>query len=263
MNDSKGFNWGLPESASTYAPQVDAMLGLLHWVMVGIFVLWGIYFVFCLIRYRERPGERATYHQTGENLSFIPDGLILLFELWLIFAFGIPMWTSIKQQTPPPESSLLVKLVGQQFAWNFHYPGPDGKFGRTLVSLVSPSNPVGLDDSDPDAKDDILSVNNLVVPEKKPVVLEMTSRDVIHNFAVAQFRNKQDLVPGLKTSYWFEATRTGTFEIGCSQLCGLGHTRMRGDVIVKTAADYDAWVKEQEAAKASTAAAPGEPSSKS
>jgi cytochrome c oxidase subunit II len=256
VSDSNSFNWGLPPASSSYAGEVDFLMSVIHWVMTAMFVLWGIYFVFCLVAYRQQPGGKATYHQTGEKLSFIPDAGILLFELWLIFAFGIPIWTRLKQQTPPPAESLRVNLVAQQFAWNFHYPGPDGKFGRRSVDLVSASNLIGLDDADPASKDDVITINNLYVPVNKPVVLQMTSKDVIHNFAVAEFRNKHDVVPGLDTMYWFEAIQTGKFEIGCSQLCGNGHTKMRGDVIVQTAAEYDAWLKAQIAEKAGQASAP-------
>lgn len=253
MNGNTGFNWGLPRAASSYAHEIDHLIGLLHWVMVMIFVLWGIFFVYCLIRYRARDGQRGTYHQTGENASLIPDALVLAFELWLIVAFGVPMWRSIKQETPNEKDSTVVQLVAQQFAWNFQYAGPDGKFGRRAASLVSASNSIGLDDSDPDAKDDVTTINNLHVPLGKPVILHMTSKDVIHDFAVAEFRNKHDVVPGLSTTLWFDPLFVGKFEIGCSQLCGLGHTRMRGDVIVETPEDYAAWMKEQLADKAGSA----------
>jgi cytochrome c oxidase subunit 2 len=261
---SQGFTIGLPEPVSSYAPQVDSLMLLLHVVMVGIFVVWGVFFIYCLVRYRARDGERGIYHQSGEKASFIPDGLILAFEIWLILAFGIPLWASVKQETPPEDQSLVVNLVAQQFAWNFQYPGPDGKFGRRDVSLITASNPMGIDESDPASKDDIISINNLHVPKDKPVILHMTSKDVIHDFQVTNFRNKQDIVPGLKTVLWFKPVVTGKFEIGCAQLCGLGHTQMRGDVFVDTPEDYAAWEKAQLADKAGTAdardAAPAQPS---
>src|SRR5262249_4037664 len=225
----------MPEPVSSYAHQIAWLMNLLDIVMVGIFVVWGIYFVYCLIAYRARDGERATYHQRGERASFIPDGLILAFEMWLILAFGIPIWASLKQETPPPDEALTVNLIAQQFAWNFQYPGPDGKFGRRDVSLISASNPIGLDENDPAAKDDIVTINNLNIPVGKATILNMTSKDVIHDFAVANFRNKQDVVPGLQTHLWFKPEKTGKFEIGCSQLCGLGHTQMVGNVFVQTA----------------------------
>ena len=101
MNEEWGYHVGLPPAASSYASDIDWLMGLLHAVMIFIFVAWGIFFVYCLFRYRARDGERAIYHQAGESASFIPDGLVLAFEVWLILAFGIPLWASIKQTTPP------------------------------------------------------------------------------------------------------------------------------------------------------------------
>ena len=257
IREDWGFKTWLPEPVSSYAGEIDWLMNVLHVVMVGIFVVWGVYFVYCLVAYRSGNGHGATYHQTGEKASFIPDGLILAFEMWLILAFGIPIWASVKQETPPPDQSLVVNLIAQQFAWNFQYPGPDGKFGRREVSLVSASNPIGLDESDPAAKDDIVTINNLNVPVGKPTILQMTSKDVIHDFQVVNFRNKQDIVPGLQTRLWFKPEKTGKFEIGCAQLCGLGHTQMVGNVFIQTPEEFAEWEKAQLAEKAGTADASG------
>lgn len=255
IKEDWGFQTGLPEPASSYAPNIDWLMHVLHVVMIGIFVVWGVYFVYCLVVYRARDGQRGTYHQTGEKASFIPDGLILAFEMWLILAFGIPIWASVKQSTPPPAESNNVHVVAQQFAWNIHYPGPDGKFGRRDVKLVTAANSIGLDEADPSAKDDIVTINQMPVPLGKPTILQMTSKDVIHDFWVSNFRNKQDVVPGLTTNLWFEPTKTGKFEIACAQLCGLGHTQMVGNVLVKTPEEFDEWQKSQLAEKAGTASA--------
>lgn len=253
MSEQWGYEWGLPPAAASYAGEIDWLIWLLHVVMITIFVAWGVFFIYCLIRYRARDGERAVYHQAGESASFIPDGLILAFEIWLILAFGIPLWASLKQETPPTDESLTVNLVAQQFAWNFQYPGPDGKFGRREVSLVTAENPMGIDPDDPASKDDIVTINNLYVPLGKPTILRMTSKDVIHSFQVTNFRNKQDVVPGLETMLWFEPTVADKFEIGCAQLCGLGHTKMVGNVFVQTPEEFESWQKEQLAEKTGTA----------
>jgi cytochrome c oxidase subunit 2 len=170
---------------------------------------------------------------------------VLAFELWLILGFGIPIWAELKQETPPVEESLEVVLVAQQFAWNFQYAGPDGVFGKRDVAQVSASNPIGLDEQDPASKDDFITINNLYVPVNKSVILRMTSKDVIHDFQVTNFRNKQDILPGTVQTLWFEPERTGKFEIGCAQLCGLGHTQMVGNVWVETPEDYKEWEQEQ------------------
>jgi len=240
-----GFEMGLPEAASSYAGRIDSLLSILHVVMIAMFVIWGVYFVYCLVVYRDRDGRTAAYHTEGERASFLPDGLVLAFELWLILVFGIPLWAQVKEETPPPADALQVHVVAQQFAWNFHYPGPDGKFGRRSVALVTASNAIGLDESDPAARDDWTTINVLHVPVDRPVILDMTSKDVIHSFQVANFRNKQDVVPGMKTMYWFQATKVGKFEIGCAQLCGIGHTQMRGDIYVDTPEDYESWAREK------------------
>ena len=245
MTDPHGFNWGLPLAASTYAHHVDAELNFVHWAMVVMFTVGVMFWGYCILRFRGGEGRKASYRQKGELLSLsVPVG-ILVGELWMIFSVGIPMWTEIKQSTPPPEKSLNIQLVAQQFAWNFQYPGADGKLGARKASLVSAENPIGLDPTDPASKDDVISINQLHVPMGKPVILKMPSKAVIHNFAVAEFRNRHDVVPGLTTMYWFEPTREGKFEIGCSQLCGLGHTRMVGNVIVESPEAWDAWMKSQ------------------
>jgi cytochrome c oxidase subunit 2 len=245
VNSEYGFEIGMPMAASTYSGQIDWLMGILHVAMIGMFLIWGVYFVYCLIAYRARPGGQATYHQTGEKASFIPDGIVLAFELWLILGFGIPIWNELKQETPPVQESLEVVLVAQQFAWNFQYAGPDGVFGKRDVAQVSASNPIGLDESDPASKDDFITINNLYVPVNKPVILRMTSKDVIHDFQVTNFRNKQDILPGSMQTLWFEPDQTGKYEIGCAQLCGVGHTQMIGNVWVETPEDYKEWEREQ------------------
>ena len=153
---------------------------------------------------------------------------------------------------------MVVRVVGQQFAWEVHYPGPDGKFGRTDVKLVSADNPLGLDRSDPDAKDDINSENQMHVQVNRPVLVHLSSKDVIHSFGLYEMRVKQDAVPGLQIPVWFIPTvttaemraRTGKadfdYEIACSQLCGLGHFRMRGFLVVDSADDYQKWMADQQ-----------------
>ena len=140
-----------------------------------------------------------------------------------------------------------IRVTAEQFAWNIHYPGPDGKFGATDPSRVTPDNPLGIDRSDPNAKDDITSINQMNVPINKPVLVHLSSKDVIHSFGLYEMRVKQDAVPGIEQKLWFMPTQTGEWEIACSQLCGLGHYRMRGFYTIQTRADFDAWLKEQAA----------------
>ena len=138
-----------------------------------------------------------------------------------------------------------MRVTGEQFAWNAHYPGNDGRFGRRDIKLVGADNPLGLDRTDPDAKDDITTTNQLNFPVNRPVLVHLSSKDVIHSFGLFEMRVKQDAIPGMDIPVWFIPNRIGEYEIACSQLCGLGHYRMRGFVSVKSQADYDAWLAEQ------------------
>jgi cytochrome c oxidase subunit 2 len=138
-------------------------------------------------------------------------------------------------------------VVAEQFAWNVHYPGADGEFGRTDAKLVNPDNPIGLDRNDPSGKDDITTINRLNLPVGKPVIVFLSSKDVVHSFGLPQMRVKQDAVPGIVQPVWFTPTATGRWDIACSQLCGIAHYRMKGIYTVQTQAQYDAWLKEEAA----------------
>ncbi len=242
----KNYTIGLPVAASTYASRLDFALNLLHIGMLVIFVLWSLFFIYCLIRFRQGRNPRADANVHKWTVaSFLPDAAILAFELWLVFSLGLPIWSHIKESFPADADSNVVEMVAEQFAWNFHYAGPDGKFGRKDPKLVDPiGNPVGLDPTDPDSIDDIVSLNDLHVPLGKPTILYMTSKDVIHSFFVPEFRVKQDVVPGMRVPLWFEPVATGPYEIVCAQLCGLGHYRMKGIVNVYSQPDFENKLKE-------------------
>lgn len=258
MNEMlQNYSMGLPVAASTYAESVDRSLNILHVAMGVIFVLWLSFFIYCLIRFRQKKVDRASYQGwKGTMSSFVPDAMVLVFEVWLIFVFGLPIWSRIKEQFPKPEDANLVGLSAEQFSWGFHYPGPDGKLGAREVGFVSISNPLGLKEDDPAAADDLVMYHELHVPMGKPTLLEMGSKDVIHSFFVPEFRVKQDVVPGMKFPLWFEATKPGRYEIGCAQLCGSGHYVMRADVFVHTPEDYEKWWKNATAARTAQAAVP-------
>ena len=244
------FRWGLPESASTYAPEIDFGISLIHWAMVAIFVLWGVFFAYLLVRYQRREGVPAEYKHEGIWKSMIPDAIVLIFEIGLIVFYAIPGWGRIKIHFPKPEDSNTMEVVAEQFAWNVQYPGPDGKFGGRDPKFIDSTNVLGLDPEDPAGKDDIATLNEMKVPLGKPSLLTLSSKDVIHSFFIPAFRIKQDSVPGMRIPVWFEPTKEGTYEIGCAQLCGIGHANMRGDVQVLTDEAFQAWLKEQAAAKA-------------
>ena len=246
MNGNYG--WGLPIAASSFAKDVDFSLHLIHGAVILIFALWSFFFVYCLVRYRHRDGHAAAYPpESGKSTiaSFIPDGIVLAFEIWLIFVFGLPIWAHIKENFPQEGEATRVRVVAQQFSWNTHYPGPDGVFGRTDPSLVDSTNPIGLDHNDKAGADDVVTTNELYAPLGKPILMDLTSQDVIHSFFVPEFRIKQDAVPGMNIKLWVEPILKGKFEIGCAQLCGVGHYRMRGDVFVQSPEEFQAWYRER------------------
>jgi cytochrome c oxidase subunit 2 len=226
---------------------VDASLHVCHVAMVAIFCLWGLFFIVALIRFRKKASPKADYNASkGGLVSFLPDLAVLPFEIWLIFIVGLPIWAQIKEDFPAQDKSLVVNLTAEQFAWTFQYAGPDNQFGPRKPELMNANNQVGLDRSAPDAKDDIISINELYVPLDRPTIVYLTSKDVIHSFFVPEFRVKQDVVPGMRIPLWFQPTKTGHYEIGCAQLCGLGHYRMRGEVIVQTPEEFAAWQSDRE-----------------
>ena len=140
-----------------------------------------------------------------------------------------------------------MRVVAEQFAWNVQYPGPDGEFGTSRPALVTSDNPMGLDRASAHGADDIVVINQLHLPVHRPVVVQLSSKDVIHSFGVPAMRVKQDAIPGVLAPVWFTPTREGTFDIACSQLCGLAHFRMRGVVTVESPEAFERFLAEEAA----------------
>lgn len=240
------YGWGFPPNLSTYGQAIDHLINLVHWFALLLFVGWGIFLIFCLIRFRKRDGHQAQYDVAHFKLPKFVEIGVVLFEAFLLIALSFPIWSKYKAEFPREEESLVIRVIAQQFVWNFHYSGRDRAFGETDLKYVSDSNPLGLNPEDPAGKDDIVSVNQLHFPVGKPVIARISSRDVIHSFTIPVLRVKQDAVPGMVTPVWFEATGTGQYEVGCAQLCGVGHTLMRGFVSIDTPEEFEQWTKEQE-----------------
>jgi cytochrome c oxidase subunit II len=238
---------GLPAAGSAHAGDVDQLMALVHSLMLVLFVGWSTFFVYVLIRFRRGAHPTALHHGMRGRWSTWLEGGVLVAEIVLLAYFSIPVWSARVDAFPAEQHSTVVRVVAEQFAWNVHYPGPDGRFGRTDLSLLGPTNPLGLDRSDPAAKDDITTINQLYLPVNKPVIVHLSSKDMVHSFALPQMRVKQDAVPGIAQPVWFTPTETGAWEIACSQLCGLGHYRMRGFYTVQTQAAFDAWLAEETA----------------
>ena len=239
-------NWlGMPVEASAHAGQIDTMIVLVHWLMLALFVGWGAFLVFVLYRFRRGANPAASYVGAKGKSAKVVEMAVALVEIVLLVAFAIPAWASRVAQFPTESEAVVVRVVAEQFAWNIHYAGPDGKFGKVDNTLISADNPIGLDRKDPDGKDDIVAPNQLHLPVNRPVLIRLSSKDVIHSFGLYEMRVKQDAIPGMVIPVTFTPTRVGEYEITCSQLCGLGHYRMRGFVTVQSQADFQAWLADQ------------------
>jgi cytochrome c oxidase subunit 2 len=234
---------GLPVQASAQAAQLDRITSMVHLLMAIMFVGWGAYFAYVLIRFRRKRQPAADYHGARGHWSTWTEAAVALVEIVLLAAFSIPAWAS--RVSPAPADALPVRVTAQQFSWTFHYAGPDGEFGRVDAALIAPDNPAGLDRASPHAADDVVSVNDMHLPLGRPVIVQLTARDVIHSFGVPAMRVKQDAIPGVGVPVWFTPTLAGSFDIACSQLCGLGHYRMRASVTVVGAEEFSAWLRAQ------------------
>ena len=248
------YGYWLPMDISAHGGPIDRLMAVIHWFMLLLFVGWGIYYVYCLIKFRARPGHTATYAPVKAIFTKYVEAAVVVVEGVLLFGLSTPVW--FKYKGAPAGDANQIRLVAEQFAWNFHYAGKDGKFGRTDASLVSSENPLGLDPDDPDGKDDVVAVNQMHVAQGKPTVVTLSAKDVIHAFNIPVLRVKQDAIPGQSVPVWFEATQTGHFELACAQLCGLGHYRMRADVYVDTPEGFAKWQTDNAPGAPEAAAAP-------
>jgi cytochrome c oxidase subunit 2 len=199
---------GLPLDASAHGPQIDRMIILVHWLMAVLFVGWGTYFAYALIRFRQSRNRAADYVGVRSHTSSYLEGAVAVIEGVLLIGFAIPLWSMRVNDIPPESDATVVRVVAEQFAWNVHYPGPDGVFGKADISLITPENPTGIDRNDPAAKDDIVTINQLNLPVGRPVIIHLSSKDVIHSFGLPLFRVKQDAIPGQSIRVWFTPTET-------------------------------------------------------
>ncbi|MBI3078290.1 MAG: cytochrome c oxidase subunit II [Deltaproteobacteria bacterium] len=213
-------NW-LPENVSTYGKDIDSLFYLIYYITGGTFLLVSVAMVVFLVLYRRREGRRATYTHGNTTLEIIWTIVPALILVVLAF-MSQATWGNIKGHLPP--SDVEVQVTAKQFNWEVLYPGPDGKLGTA---------------------DDLQLENELHVPVNKVVRVILKSKDVIHSFFLPNLRLKQDTVPGREIRAWFEATKPGRYEIPCAELCGFGHSGMRGWLIVHPPGEYERWVKEQ------------------
>jgi cytochrome c oxidase subunit 2 len=249
MNELFGKILGLPVLASEHGADVDKLIIYVHYLMIILFIGWIAYFAYVLFRFRKSAHPKADYVGIRGHASNYIEGAVATIEVILLVIFAVPLWAHQVDKFPDPKdpNTTNIRVIAQQFAWNVFYPGPDGVFGRRDINFVTPDNPWGMDKSDPAGKDDLPPMLNIIhIPVGKPVIITITSKDVIHSFKVIAMRVTQDAIPGVPIPLHFTPTKVGVYQINCAQLCGFGHYGMaNGRLYVDSQADYDKWMADQ------------------
>jgi len=231
-----------PDLASIHGADIDS-------VFMSVLIVTGVAFVvvqgmlgYFVVRYGSKGNERAAYWHDNPKVEAIL--LIVTAVILTILVFqGATVWASI-YFSDAPQDALVVQVTGEQFQWSFHYAGADGAFGRTDNTLMTSTNNIGLDRNDPAAKDDIFSLGEMHLPVNRPVRVRLRSKDVIHSFFLPNQRVKQDAVPGMGIEVWFTPNKTGSYEVACAELCGLGHYRMKATLTVDASEDeFNKWLQ--------------------
>ena len=243
--------WWLPVGASAAAHWIDGQFALTYVLMGIVFFAAQLSLGYIVWKYRDRPSSGPVEYSHG-NTTLEVVWTILTAVLFVgLNLMGSSVWAS-QRFDPAQPGAVPVEVTGMQFAWYFRYPGPDGKYGATNATLMDPSAggeaAVGLDTSDPAAKDDVVT-GTMFLPVNREVDLSIRSVDVIHSFFVPSLRFKQDAVPGLNIHMHFTPNQIGDYEIACAELCGLGHYKMHGMVKVVSQEDFDKWLAAREAEK--------------
>ena len=225
----------LVASAASFAPHIDGLI-LLIAVLVGFwFILTEAVFFWLILRFRARDGQRAEYI-TGEEKSqkrwiTIPHMLVLVCDIFIVVG-AVRVWYEVKQHLP--EAQQTVRVIGQQWAWSFVHPGPDGRL---------------------DTADDIKTVDELHLQKDVTYHFELTSRDVLHSLSIPAFRLRQDAIPGRVIRGWFRPTKTGVHDFQCAEICGIGHGIMAAKVYIETPDEHAAWMAEHAPTRSLAAAA--------
>jgi len=235
----------MTEIASEHGGVVNHMLAIVHWVMLVLFVGWTTFLIYVLIRFREGKNPKANYHGVTSHFSSHAEVIVVIVEVVLLLGFAFPLWSNRVENFPKGADVLKVRAVGEQFRWTFHYAGPDGKFGMTRPDLISSSNTIGLDAEDPNSADDFTTLNDLALPNGRRVVVQVTSKDVIHGLALVPFQIQQDAIPGQEIPMWFRPTKIGEWDVVCAQLCGAAHAKMAATVRTLEPEDFDGWFDSQ------------------
>jgi cytochrome c oxidase subunit 2 len=233
--------WWWTEIASNWG-FMDSMISLTFWITGAVYVAVILFMAYCVYKFRHTEGRVADYEPENTKL-----------EVWLtiitsvgVTALLIPGLVVWYQFVTVPDDATEIEVVGQQWSWSYRLPGADGKLGLVDNRLISSDNPLGIDPTDPNGQDDVVIDSDAIHFQlNQPVKMLLRSVDVLHDYYVPEFRAKMDMVPGMVTFFWFEPTRAGEYEVLCAELCGVGHSFMRGEVFVDNEQDYKLWLGEQ------------------
>jgi cytochrome c oxidase subunit 2 len=225
-------NWGY----------VDDTIIITFWITGVVFIGIIVFMAYCVFRYRHQEGRRAAYEPENKKMEWWLTGLTTVGVAGMLTP-GLFVWD---QFVTVPKDATEFEVLGQQWQFSFRLPGKDGVLGTSDSRKISSGNPFGLDPDDPNGRDDVLvDGGELHLPLGKPVKVLLRSIDVLHDYYVPEFRAKMDMVPGMVTYFWFTPTRTGTFDVLCFELCGIGHYGMRAKVVVEEQSSYQAWLGKQ------------------
>ncbi len=247
--------WWLTPLASNWGA-IDDTIGITFWVTGFVFVAVNLFMAYAVYRFRYQKTRRAKYEPENKKLEIWLTALTTIGVASMLTP-GLFVWANF---VDVPEDAHEVEVIGQQWQWSYRYPGADGLLGAADSALITAENPFGMNPDDPNGQDDILvSSQEMHLPLDRPVKLLLRSKDVLHDYAVAQFRVKMDMVPGSVTYLWLTPTVAGSYDILCQELCGLAHFVMRGTVVVEDEASYTSWLASHPTYAQTTALAAGDP----
>lgn len=243
----------LPTASSIHGVAIDRLFNLTLFFTGLVFLITQILLFWFAFRYRGGKGKKAYYYPHNTKLEVVWTAVPATVMTVLVI-MGLKTWFNTLTHTEKPE--LTVEAIAEQFNWTIRYPGKDGILGKRYFEKISAENPLGIDWTDENSRDDFLATE-IHLPVNKPVLFRLAAKDVLHSFFLPHFRVKMDCVPGIPTQFPFTPTQTTeqkrnelndpnfTFFLACAELCGISHWNMRRDVYVVTDAEYQKWADAQ------------------